>query len=205
MDGLTFDQNGLIPAVIQNAVTGAVLMVGFMNAESLQRTRKSGLVWFWSRSRQSLWQKGETSGNVLKVQEIRRDCDGDSLLVLALPAGPTCHTGEPSCFYRGLDSETVLPPFEPADVFGEVFGVIEDRKRNRPEGSYTTYLFNQGVDKIGKKIGEESAEVIIAAKNGEPEPLAGEVADLWYHSLVMLAACGLTPADVLKVLAERRR
>jgi phosphoribosyl-ATP pyrophosphohydrolase/phosphoribosyl-AMP cyclohydrolase len=204
MTGLTFDSAGLIPTVVQHASTGAVLMVGWMNAESLQRTRDSGLVWFWSRSRQALWQKGETSGNVLRLVEIRRDCDGDALLVLAEPAGPTCHTGEPSCFSRHLDDDTMLPPAVPGSVLDEIFAVIQQRQRDRPEGSYTSYLFNQGIDKIGKKIGEESAEVIIAAKNGDPQPLAGEVADLWYHSLVMLAACGLTPEDVFSVLRARR-
>ncbi|GIW07024.1 MAG: histidine biosynthesis bifunctional protein HisIE [Dehalococcoidia bacterium] len=205
MSELRFNADGLIPAVVQHAGSGAVLMVGWMNEEALRRTRESGLVWFWSRSRGVLWQKGETSGNVLRVVEIRRDCDDDVLLVLADPAGPTCHTNEPSCFSRRLDDETVLPPVTPGTPFAELFAVIEERRRARPAGSYTTYLFEQGIDKIGKKIGEEAAEVIIAAKNGDPAPLAGEVADLWYHSLVLLAACGLTPEDVLAVLRDRRR
>jgi phosphoribosyl-ATP pyrophosphohydrolase/phosphoribosyl-AMP cyclohydrolase len=205
MSALRFDANGLIPAVVQDARSGAVLMLGWMNEEALRRTQESGLVWFWSRSRGALWQKGETSGNVLRVVEIRRDCDDDVLLVLADPAGPTCHTNQPSCFHRRLDDEAVLPPASPAAPFAELFAVIEERRRQRPAGSYTTYLFDQGIDKISKKIGEEAAEVIIAAKNGDPAPLAGEVADLWYHSLVLLAAAGLSPEDVLAVLRERRR
>ncbi|MFN8532194.1 MAG: bifunctional phosphoribosyl-AMP cyclohydrolase/phosphoribosyl-ATP diphosphatase HisIE [Dehalococcoidia bacterium] len=205
MTGLRFDADGLIPAVVQDATAGTVLMLGWMNEEALQRTRESGLVWFWSRSRNALWQKGETSGNVLRVVDIRRDCDEDVLLVRADPAGPTCHTNQPSCFYRSLDDDRVLPPPAPENVLADLFAVIAQRQRERPAGSYTTYLFDEGIDKIGKKIGEEAAEVIIAAKNGEPAPLAGEVADLWYHSLVMLAACGLTPEDVLAVLRERRK
>ncbi|MCS6802958.1 MAG: bifunctional phosphoribosyl-AMP cyclohydrolase/phosphoribosyl-ATP diphosphatase HisIE [Chloroflexota bacterium] len=204
MTALRFDGDGLIPAVVQHAGTGAVLMVGWMNAEALRRTRESGVVWFWSRSRGALWQKGETSGNVLRVVEIRRDCDDDVLLVLADPAGPTCHTNEPSCFYRALDSETTLPPAAPGALFADLFAVIEERRRERPAGSYTAALFDRGIDTIAKKVGEEASEVIIAAKNGDPGPLAGEVADLWYHTLVLLAACGLTPDAVLAVLRERR-
>lgn len=204
MSALRFDAAGLIPAVVQHAGTGAVLMVGWMNDEALRRTRESGVIWFWSRSRGALWQKGETSGNVLRVVAIRRDCDDDALLILADPAGPTCHTNEPSCFYRALDDETTLPPATPGTVLADLFAVIEARRRERPAGSYTTSLFERGIDTIAKKVGEEAAEVIIAAKNGDPAPLAGEVADLWYHTLVLLAACGLTPEDVLAVLRQRR-
>lgn len=207
MNRLRFDQAGLIAAVVQDASSGVVLMVGYMNKESLQRTRETGNVWFWSRSRQSLWMKGETSGNILKLREIREDCDGDALLILADPDGPTCHTGELSCFYQRLDEPGTLPAYSVggSGIIEELFEVIEDRRRARPEGSYTTYLFEKGVDKIGKKIGEESAEVIIAAKNGDPEPLAGEVADLWYHTMVMMAATGITPGDVFRVLQQRRK
>jgi phosphoribosyl-ATP pyrophosphohydrolase/phosphoribosyl-AMP cyclohydrolase len=204
MSALRFDAAGLIPAVVQHASTGAVLMVGWMNDEAVRRTQESGVVWFWSRSRGALWQKGETSGNVLRVVAIRRDCDDDALLILADPAGPTCHTNEPSCFYRALDDETTLPPATPGAFFADLFAVIEARRRERPAGSYTTSLFERGIDTIAKKVGEEAAEVIIAAKNGDPVPLAGEVADLWYHTLVLLAACGLTPEDVLAVLRQRR-
>jgi phosphoribosyl-ATP pyrophosphohydrolase/phosphoribosyl-AMP cyclohydrolase len=213
MDGVSrpaprFDANGLIPAIVQDAASGAVLMFGFMNEASLTKTRETGLATFWSRSRQALWTKGETSGNVLRVREIRIDCDSDALLVLADPAGPACHTGEPSCFFREIGEEPILAPAKPSrseTVLDEVYRVIESRRRDRPEGSYTTYLFENGVDKIGKKIGEEAAEVIIAAKNGDPVPFAGEVADLLYHTLVMMAAVGVTPAQVLDVLQKRRR
>jgi phosphoribosyl-ATP pyrophosphohydrolase/phosphoribosyl-AMP cyclohydrolase len=205
MSTLAFDANGLLPAIVQDARSGAVLMLGWMNEEALRRTRESGRVWFWSRRRQALWQKGETSGHWLRVVEVRRDCDDDVLLIVAEPAGPTCHTNQPSCFYRRLDDEAILPPAIPADPVRELFAVIQHRQRERPPGSYTSALLEQGVDRIGKKIGEEATEVVIAAKNGDPAPLAQEVADLWYHSLVLLAACGLTPEDVFAVLRQRRK
>jgi phosphoribosyl-ATP pyrophosphohydrolase/phosphoribosyl-AMP cyclohydrolase len=207
LNRLRFDEAGLIAAVVQDVSSGAVLMVGYMNKESLERTLATGNVWFWSRSRKSLWMKGEASGNFLKLKEIRKDCDGDALLVMASPVGPTCHTGEVSCFHQRLDEKGTVPAstFGGSGIIEELFDVIEDRKANRPDGSYTTYLFEKGVDKIGKKIGEESAEVIIAAKNGDPEPLVGEVADLWYHTLVMMAATGISPSDVFRVLEERRK
>lgn len=215
---ISYDRQGLVPAIVQHHKTGRVLMLGFMNAESLRRTRETGLVWFYSRSRQRLWQKGETSGNVLRVTAIETDCDRDAVLVHADPAGPVCHTGAPDCFFNGLEGEDEPAP-EPVETSGaaetnsgqagsgildELFGVIEDRRRTLPEGSYTTYLFTRGIDKIGKKVGEEAAEVIIAAKNGVPDRIAEEVADLWYHTLVALAATGVTPDDVYAVLAKRR-
>jgi phosphoribosyl-AMP cyclohydrolase / phosphoribosyl-ATP pyrophosphohydrolase len=197
-----WDANGLTPAIVQHAGNGTVLMLGYMNAEALARTLASGQVWFWSRSRQRLWMKGETSGHTLALVELRADCDGDALLVRALPAGPTCHTGQPSCFYRALDgAEAALPTT--AGVLADVWATLEQRRREMPEGSYTTYLLREGVDKIGKKIGEEAAEVIIAAKNGEPVPLANEVADLFYHTLVLLLERGLPPEAVYRVLAAR--
>jgi phosphoribosyl-ATP pyrophosphohydrolase/phosphoribosyl-AMP cyclohydrolase len=199
-----FDAAGLTPAIVQDATTGRVLMLGYMNAEALQRTLETGTVWFWSRSRGRLWMKGETSGNTLTLEEIRPDCDGDALLVQARPAGPTCHTGEVSCFYRDLAGERHEEAPGP-DVLASVWETLQRRRQEMPEGSYTTYLLRQGVDKIGKKIGEEAAEVIIAAKNGEPAPLANELADLFYHALVMLLACGLRPEQVYEVLATRHR
>jgi phosphoribosyl-ATP pyrophosphohydrolase/phosphoribosyl-AMP cyclohydrolase len=204
-DGLVaFDAAGLVPAVVQDAASGQVLMLGYMNAEALARTRATGLVWFWSRSRQRLWQKGETSGHTLTVEEIRLDCDGDVVLVRARPAGPTCHTGAVSCFHRSLTGEPVVETPGPG-VLAQVWATLEQRQREMPEGSYTTYLLREGIDKIGKKVGEEAAEVIIAAKNGAPGPLASETADLIYHALVMLLACGVPPAAVYEVLAERHR
>ncbi|MBI3979441.1 MAG: bifunctional phosphoribosyl-AMP cyclohydrolase/phosphoribosyl-ATP diphosphatase HisIE [Chloroflexi bacterium] len=204
---IRYDERGLVPAIVQHAGTGEVLMLGYMNAEALRRTLESGEVWFFSRSRQALWHKGETSGNVLRLQGIRVDCDGDALLVQALPAGPTCHTGERSCFFRALPDERAQgePAAAGPAVLAELFDVVEERWHSRPAGSYTAYLFEKGVDKIGKKIGEEAAEVIIAAKNGEPGPIAAEVADLWFHTLVLLAACRMTPAPVWAELARRRK
>ena len=199
-----FDAAGLVPAIVQDATTGRVLMLGYMNADALRRTVESGQVWFWSRSRGRLWMKGESSGHTLALEEIGPDCDGDALLVRARPAGPTCHTGEVSCFYRGLDGARRAAAPGP-EILAAVWETLERRRRELPEGSYTTYLLRQGVDKIGKKIGEEAAEVIIAAKNGEPGPLAAETADLIYHGLVMLLACGLRPEDVYAALAARHQ
>ncbi len=204
---LKFDRQGLVPAIIQHHQTGRVLMLGFMNAEALRRTRESGQVWFYSRSRQRLWQKGETSGNVLTVKAIEVDCDRDTLLIQVDPAGPVCHTGAPDCFFNVVEEDDATAPARSASsaILGDLFAVIEDRRRTLPAGSYTTYLFTEGIDKIGKKIGEEAAEVIIAAKNGEPSRIAEEVADLWYHTLVTLAATGLTPEDVYQELERRRK
>jgi phosphoribosyl-ATP pyrophosphohydrolase/phosphoribosyl-AMP cyclohydrolase len=197
-----FDAAGLVPAIVQDEATGRVLMLGYMNADALGRTLSSGNVWFWSRSRQSLWMKGETTGNVLALVALRLDCDGDAVLVRARPAGPTCHTGEVSCFHRSLAGEHASEA-PGSGVLAEVWRTLEQRQREMPEGSYTSYLLREGVDKIGKKIGEEAAEVIIAAKNGLPEPLANETADLIYHALVMLLASGVRPELVYRVLAER--
>lgn len=206
--------DGLIPAIVQHAQTGEVLMLGYVNEESWRLTRETGTVWFRSRSRRELWQKGATSGNYLRLQGARLDCDGDTLLLLALPDGPTCHTDERSCFHREIGpGETASRPDvvrEPAvapsgAVVDEVFGVILERKRTMPEGSYVRYLLAEGIDKIDKKMGEETAEVIVASKNGVPERLAAELADLYFHSLVLLAACDMSPQDVWEQLRERRR
>jgi phosphoribosyl-ATP pyrophosphohydrolase/phosphoribosyl-AMP cyclohydrolase len=200
-----YDDRGLVPAVIQDARDGTVLMLGFMNAESLARTIESGDVWFWSRSRSELWHKGETSGNYLRLVEVLADCDGDALLVRALPEGPTCHTGARSCFTASIKAASARP--EPAPSGGAVLdhlaAVIANRKHSPESGSYTNHLLDKGVDRIGRKIGEEAAETIIAAKNESTADLAGEVADLFYHSLVLLAARGLTLDDVGAILTER--
>lgn len=204
---LKLDRQGLVAAVVQHHETGRVLMVGYMNPESLQRTRETGVVWFYSRSRQRLWQKGETSGNVLNVRSIEVDCDRDALLIRAEPTGPVCHTGAADCFFNEVEDSDLETAHATASsaILDDLFEVIEGRRQDLPEGSYTTYLFTNGIDKIGKKIGEEAAEVIIAAKNGEPDRIAEEVADLWYHTLVALAATGVSPADVFNVLAGRRK
>jgi phosphoribosyl-ATP pyrophosphohydrolase/phosphoribosyl-AMP cyclohydrolase len=200
---IKFDQHGLVPAIVQHARTGEVLMLGYMNAEALARTLSSGLVTFWSRSRSMLWQKGETSGHLLRLTEIRRDCDNDTLLVLAEPVGPTCHTGEPSCFHRTLDGTPTTTRIPTVGFLAELAGVIADRARERPAGAYTTKLLDGGVDRIGKKIGEEAAEVIIAAKNNAPDELTWEVADLLYHTLVLLQKQEL-PLDAIWSELRRR-
>ncbi|HEX2324478.1 MAG TPA: bifunctional phosphoribosyl-AMP cyclohydrolase/phosphoribosyl-ATP diphosphatase HisIE [Chloroflexota bacterium] len=182
--------NGLGPAVAQDRRSGAVLMVAFMNREALDRTLETGQAWFWSRGRQELWHKGATSGNYLHVRQVRRNCEDNSLLLLAQPQGPTCHTGARSCYYRTLDW---------------LFAILESRRGEAPEASYTARLLSEGVDRIGRKIGEEAAEVIIAAKNRAPDELAAETGDLWYHSLVLLLEAGMTPESVYRVLRQRHR
>ena len=205
VDGVRFDDRGLVPAVVQDARDGAVLMLGFMNAEALARTLAGGDIWFWSRSRGALWHKGETSGHYLRLVEARLDCDGDALLLRALPEGPTCHTGERSCFAAQLPAPAARAEPAPtgAAVLNALFAVVEERKANPEPGSYTNHLLKEGVDRIGRKIGEEAAEVIIAAKNDSPDELAREVADLLYHSLVLLSAQGVTLDDVCAELASR--
>ena len=198
---IQYDANGLIPAVVQHAHTGEVLMLGYMNADALAQTLHTGLVTFWSRSRTTLWTKGETSGNILRLVEIRPDCDADALLVLAEPAGPTCHTGHPTCFYRTMDGEAAARA--PAIGFlAELAALIAQRATERPAGAYTTKLLDGGVDRIGKKIGEEAAEVIIAAKNANATELTWETADLLYHTLVLLQQQGV---PLSAIWAELRR
>jgi phosphoribosyl-ATP pyrophosphohydrolase/phosphoribosyl-AMP cyclohydrolase len=198
-----FDDKGLVPAIVQHARSGEVLMLGYMNEAALARTLETGLVTFWSRSRGELWQKGATSGHVLRLVELRQDCDGDALLVLAEPAGPTCHTGEHTCFYRTLDGEPAGSPRPPSAILARLADLVAQRAAERPAGSYTTKLLDGGVDRIGKKIGEEAAEVIIAAKNGSPTELSWELADLIYHSLVLLVQQSLAPEAVWHELLRR--
>lgn len=200
---LKFDQNGLIPAVVQHARSGEVLMVGYMNEAALAQTRETGLVTFWSRSRNELWQKGATSGNVLRLIEIRQDCDGDALLVLAEPAGPTCHTGEASCFFRMIDGNPVGAVAPGSAVLAQLADLIERRKQEQTEGSYTVKLLNGGPERIGKKVGEEATEVVIGAMKGDRGELAYEAADLMYHMLVLLAHQGVAPEAVWAELAKR--
>lgn len=212
---LHWDAQGLITAVVQDATTEAILMLGHMNAESLGRTLAGPHVWFWSRSRQELWEKGATSGNFLDVVAVTADCDGDALLVRATPHGPTCHTGKPSCFHRPMTEPTYIAaePTAPTigpDVLRDVAAVIAERQRTLPDGSYTTYLFREGVDKIAKKIGEEATEVVIGAKNVERgdangrDLLANEIADLFYHALVLARATDLPDEVIWHALAHRR-
>ncbi|HMO58179.1 MAG TPA: bifunctional phosphoribosyl-AMP cyclohydrolase/phosphoribosyl-ATP diphosphatase HisIE [Roseiflexaceae bacterium] len=199
---LRYDTHGLIAAVVQHARSGEVLMLGYMNETALQQTLASGLVTFWSRSRAALWRKGETSGNLLRLVEIRPDCDGDALLVLAEPTGPTCHTGSPSCFFRTLD-DTAAERTPAITVVTRLIDQIATRAAERPDDSYTVRLLSGGVDRIGKKIGEEAAEVIIAAKNSSATELTWEVADLLYHTLVLLQDQGLPAEAIWRELARR--
>ncbi len=202
-----FSRNELLPAIVQDRSTHQVLMLGYMNRESYVRTIAEGEVWFWSRSRARLWRKGETSGNVLRVRSVRLDCDGDAILILADPAGPTCHTSAPSCFFTtAYDSPSSgSDPITPSDPPAELFEVIQRRLVERPEGSYVAMLAAGGVDRMAKKVGEEATEVVIAAMNRDPAELTRETADLWFHSYLLLAQAGLTPNDVWAELARRRR
>ncbi|MGD8462696.1 MAG: bifunctional phosphoribosyl-AMP cyclohydrolase/phosphoribosyl-ATP diphosphatase HisIE [Anaerolineae bacterium] len=194
----------LVPAIVQDAYTGQVLMLAYMNQESLQRTLTSGETWFWSRSRQELWHKGATSGNTQRVREIRYDCDADTLLLLVEPAGPACHTGQQSCFYRRLPNEgRALPPPAWGGILPQLEAVIQDRKRNPREGSYTCQLFDAGLPRMAQKVGEEAVEILIAALAEQDERLVSEVADLTYHAMVLLAARELSWTDVEAELSDR--
>ncbi|TDQ36975.1 bifunctional phosphoribosyl-AMP cyclohydrolase/phosphoribosyl-ATP diphosphatase HisIE [Aureibacillus halotolerans] len=200
---LTFDEQGLLPAIVQDAKTLEVLTLAYMNKESLQKSLDTGETWFYSRSRKELWHKGATSGNTQVIQEIRYDCDQDALVVKVVPAGPACHTGTRSCFTQSLFTKENAVQ-SASDVFTELEETIAKRFDEMPEGAYTTYLFEQGVDKILKKVGEESAEVIIAAKNRDAKELSMEAGDLLYHLLVLLKEQQLPLQDVLDVLRERQ-
>jgi phosphoribosyl-AMP cyclohydrolase / phosphoribosyl-ATP pyrophosphohydrolase len=238
---LAFDDRGLITAIVQDDSTNEVLMVAYMNAESLAKTLQTGETWFWSRSRQELWHKGESSGNTQRVLDIRLDCDGDALLVRVDPKGPACHTGQRTCFFQtaggsegneegsniehrtcSIPPERSEPMIEQANtqvslvnvaamdlgiLLQNLYNLIQERQDQRPEGSYTTYLFNSGLDKILKKVGEESAETIIAAKNADLEEgkkqLSAEISDLLYHLLVLMVEREVSLQDILNELSER--
>ena len=205
INNVKFDEKGLVPVVTQDIKTGAVLMLAYMNEEALRQTLDTGYAVYYSRSRQSLWKKGETSGHVQKVRAIHYDCDGDSLLMLVEQAGAACHTGEYTCFHNELVSLVEGSAKAPsAHILQEVFNVIADRKEHPKEGSYTNYLLDKGVEKICKKVGEEAAESIIAAVKGSREELRYEAADLVYHLLVLLFNQGLTPMELWAELAKRR-
>jgi len=234
---LKFDRDGLIPTIVQDRVTGEVLMLAYMNGESLERTIQSGETWFWSRSRGELWHKGATSGHTQKVVDIRLDCDDDTLLVRVDPQGPACHTGERTCFFRNAnamgdhvvkpDATTAeldiaftrdtaaieklqgqvslvnVPAMELGIQLQDLFKLVQERKDQRPPNSYTSYLFNSGLDKILKKIGEESAETIIAAKNEGTKELASEITDLLYHLLVLMVEREVSLRDIVEELSKR--
>jgi phosphoribosyl-ATP pyrophosphohydrolase/phosphoribosyl-AMP cyclohydrolase len=201
---IDWDERGLIPAIVQDADTGQVLMLAYMNQASLEQTLATGESWFWSRSRDELWHKGATSGNTQRVVEIRYDCDADTLLLRVEPAGPACHTGRQSCFYRRLPDEVEVgaPPASDG-VLAHLEAVIQDRKVNPRAGSYTCRLFDGGLPHLLKKVGEEAVEVIVAAQSEGQERMVSELADLTYHTLVLLAACDLSWADVEAELARR--
>ncbi len=198
---IKYDDRGLVPAIVQDYLDGTVLMMAWMNQESLQKTLATGETWFWSRSRQAFWHKGETSGHLQKVKVIRYDCDSDALLVTVEQIGDiACHTGERSCFHQ-VDGK-IAPP--PADTLSQVFAVVCDRRDHPIEGSYTRTLFEGGDNKILKKIGEEAAEVVMACKDDDKDAIAGEAADLFYHTLVALAYHKVDLKAVYRKLQDRR-
>ncbi|MBQ2669505.1 MAG: bifunctional phosphoribosyl-AMP cyclohydrolase/phosphoribosyl-ATP diphosphatase HisIE [Clostridia bacterium] len=204
---LKFNAHGLIPAVVQNIETKEVLMVAYMNADTLKQTLETGRATFWSRSRKEVWVKGATSGNYMYVKEVRVDCDADCLVLLVNPAGPACHTGNRSCFFRKVeDGKLVKDDVPPArnDIFEREQAVVIDRKANPEDGSYTNYLFDKGEDKILKKVGEEAAEVVIAGKNRDKGEISYEVSDLIYHLTVMLVDNDMTWDDIYKEMERRR-
>ena len=198
---LTFDDRGLIPAIVQDWFTGEVLMLAYMNQESLQKTIQTGRTWFWSRSRQKLWNKGETSGHFQFVKSLRYDCDIDALLILAEQRGPACHTGEHTCFHRSFGGEPLTPAVY--ETLARLYDLIDERRRLMPPGSYTTSLFEKGTDAILKKVGEESAELIVAAKGGDRDEVIYEAADLFYHAGVLLAQQGVSLTEVEQELLGR--
>lgn len=207
LDEIKYDDRGLVPVIVQDAENGQVLMFAYANRESLEKTLDTGRTHFWSRSRQKLWMKGEESGNVQEVKEIYFDCDNDTVLVLVNQNGVACHTGKRTCFHTSTDrSDDSAPSFgreSSGKTLDDVYGVIEDRKRNPREGSYVSGLFEEGLDRILKKIGEEAGETIIGAKNEDKKEIIYEVADLWFHSLIALCYFGITPDDIYEELGRR--
>ena len=196
---LKFDANGLIPAIVQDHYTKEVLTLAYMNAETLALTIAEGRTVFWSRSRREIWRKGETSGNVQQVVSITADCDKDALVIDVIKSGPACHTGNESCFTGKIYQSDSLSEFS----LRGLYELLEGRKKDKPEGSYTTYLFEKGIDKILKKVGEECTEVIIAAKAGDKKETIYELADLAYHAMVLMVEMGISVDDVHKELASR--
>ncbi len=200
IDTLSFDENGLIPAIVQDDRTGNVLMLAYMNKESLQKTIDTKETWFFSRSRQELWNKGATSGNRQIVKNLSLDCDADSILVQVTPLGPACHTGDVTCFHNQIFDE----PEQTRSIVHEITDEIKNRRANPIEGSYTSYLFREGLDKILKKVGEETTEVVIGAKNRDKAEVTSELADLTYHTLVLMEELDVTVEDVKNELRKRR-
>ncbi len=202
ISALKFDQNGLVPVVVQDSSTGEVLMLAYMNKEALELTIQTGYMHYFSRSRNKIWKKGETSGNVQKLKSLFLDCDGDTLLAIVEQTGVACHTGNKTCFFTALEGDKKKIT---TDIIFELMKTINDRKQNKVEGSYTCYLFEKGLDKILKKIGEEATEVVIGAKNGKKEEIIYEISDLMYHLSVLLAYFDLDWTDIFKSLEGRRK
>ncbi|OUS69726.1 bifunctional phosphoribosyl-AMP cyclohydrolase/phosphoribosyl-ATP pyrophosphatase [Paenibacillus sp. MY03] len=209
---IKWSEDGLVPAIVQDAQSKEVLMLAYMNEESLRLSVSTGTTWFWSRSRNELWNKGATSGHTQRIESMSYDCDGDTLLVRVAQQGPACHTGRYSCFYNGIELESGAQQADSADeeessdrfgILGKLETIIAQRYAERPAGAYTTYLFDKGVDKILKKVGEESAEVIIAAKNQDNDELRSEAGDLLFHLMVLLRERGLPLDDIMSELNNR--
>ena len=216
LETIKFDKDGLIPAIIQDANSGEVLMMAYMNKESIAKSLETGKTHFWSRSRQNLWMKGESSGHVQAIVDMYMDCDSDTLLFKVKQTVAACHTGNYSCFFNKIDNNGGIIDigkkiFEPKDVYEnkaailqELYDVVVDRRDNPKEGSYTNYLFTKGIDKILKKVGEEAAEVIIASKNRSKDEVTYEVSDLIYHLMVLLVEQDVTLDDIFAELQKRR-
>lgn len=213
---LRFDESGLIPAIVQDVENGQVLTLAYMSKESLRLTVETGLTHFYSRSRQRIWQKGEESGHIQRVHEIYVDCDEDALLIKAEQVVAACHTGRRSCFFRRLHPDAEVPEeltrqqFDPEAIYGgslailqQIFDVIRDRRANPKADSYVSGLFTKGQDQILKKVGEEATELVMASKNGRPDEIIYEAADLWFHTLVMLGYHGIAPSEVARELRKR--
>ena len=201
---IKLDQQGLIPAIAQDVNTKEVLTLGYVSPGSLRRTLEGGQVWFYSRSREELWHKGETSGNYMNLKSVSVDCDGDTLLLQVEPEGPACHTGNTTCFFTALDAEPDYKQVESgAGFLDQLFAVIQDRKRDMPQGSYTAELLRGGPARAGQKVVEEAGESAIAAVQGDADQVTREVADLFYHALVLLAASGSSPEAVWRELRRR--
>jgi phosphoribosyl-AMP cyclohydrolase / phosphoribosyl-ATP pyrophosphohydrolase len=201
---LRFNEQGLIPAIVQDAVTGQILMLAYMNREALEQTLATGLAHYWSRSRAKLWQKGETSGHIQHVRDIRYDCDADTLLVMVEQQGVACHTGERSCFFQHLSESSQPTPLPVSEgLLHQIYAVVQERKQRAPQESYVASLMTRGQDHVLKKVVEEAAEVLMASKDGHPEAIVYEMADLWFHTIVALGWHNIPPQQVLQELQHR--
>jgi phosphoribosyl-ATP pyrophosphohydrolase/phosphoribosyl-AMP cyclohydrolase len=201
---LRFNEQGLIPAIVQDVATGQVLMLAYMNREALERTLATGLVHYWSRSRAQLWQKGETSGHIQHLRDLRYDCDADTLLVIVEQEGVACHTGEPSCFFQRFTEALSPMPLPVCEgLLQQIYAVIQDRKRRAPQESYVASLMARGQEHVLKKVIEEAAEVMMASKDGRREAIVYETADLWFHTIVALGWHDISPHEVLQELQRR--